>query len=102
MPYRSIFVVFTGVWSAAALAAPPVNDNWGDRIAMPPATVLSPRGFSDSQTSIADATTEASDPLLVCKTATRRSAATASGTAYDCRARGNSSTSTWPRWATTR
>lgn len=54
-------------FSASATAAVPVNDDWSNRIAMAPAAVLTPTGYSDTQVDIAEATTEASDPLLVCK-----------------------------------
>lgn len=50
-----------------ALAAPPANDDWANRIVISPASVLAPGGYSDSQSSINEATTDASDPLLPCK-----------------------------------
>ena len=55
------------VGGTSAWAAAPVNDDWANRIAMPPATVLTPGGFSDVQAGIAEATTDATDPLVVCK-----------------------------------
>lgn len=53
--------------SGAALAAPPVNDEWSGRIAIDPSVLLSPGGSMDLQTTIAEATTQASDPILPCK-----------------------------------
>lgn len=49
------------------LAAPPVNDNWTGRITIPPASLSAPGGFTDTQGTIGEATTEASAPILVCK-----------------------------------
>lgn len=49
------------------LAAPPVNDNWTGRIIIPAASLSSPGGYTDTQSAIGEATTEASDPILVCK-----------------------------------
>lgn len=55
------------IGSTCGWAAAPDNDDWANRIAMPPAAVLTAGGFSDVQASIAEATTDATDPLVVCK-----------------------------------
>jgi CSLREA domain-containing protein len=53
--------------SAAVIAAPPVNDDWSSRIVIDPSVLLSPGGFADQQATIAEATTDATDPILPCK-----------------------------------
>lgn len=55
------------VLSTPALAAPPINDDWSARIAIDPAVLQSPGGYSDAQATIAEATTDSSDPILPCK-----------------------------------
>ncbi len=45
--------------------AQPANDNWANRIDIPLASLTA--GFINTQTDIANATTEASDPSMVCK-----------------------------------
>lgn len=67
MLHRSGFLCVLLALSSIATAAVPINDDWDNRIAMPPATVLTPAGFSNTQVDIAEATTAASDPLVVCK-----------------------------------
>lgn len=62
----SLLLVVSSVFCAGtALAQSPVNDEWSGRIAIPVGTLAA--GFADSQTGIGDASTDASDPLLVCK-----------------------------------
>lgn len=51
--------------SPSAFALPPSNDDWANRIQILPAQLAA--GFSDSQSTIAEATVDAGDPLLVCK-----------------------------------
>lgn len=58
----SLILLATPLW-----AAPPTNDNWSGRISIPPASLAAPAGFTDAQATIGEATTEASDPILVCK-----------------------------------
>ncbi len=55
------------MFTCASAFAVPVNDNWADRTTINPATLLAPGGYSDSQSTISEATTEATDPLLPCK-----------------------------------
>jgi CSLREA domain-containing protein len=57
------FALFCGFSTIAT--AVPVNDNWADRIVIPLASLTA--GFVDTQAEIMDATTEATDPPLVCK-----------------------------------
>lgn len=63
-PLRSSFLLACAV-SGSALALPPVNDEWANRIPIPPGQLAG--GFGDSQADIAEATVDTSDPLLVCK-----------------------------------
>lgn len=58
------FLAFT-LAGGHVLALPPPNDDWANRIDIPPAQLSS--GFADTQGSVAEATVEAGDPLLVCK-----------------------------------
>lgn len=53
--------------STQVAAAPPPNDDWSGRIAINPATLQSPGGYSDVQATISEATTDATDPILPCK-----------------------------------
>jgi len=55
---------FLSVFSQGAFAAPPVNDNWADRIMI--SAVQLGAGFSNSQ-ELTEATTETTDPGVICK-----------------------------------
>lgn len=57
-----LFALSTSAW-----AAPPPNDDWSARIAIDPTVLLSPGGYSDVQSTIAEATTDPGDPILPCK-----------------------------------
>ena len=56
-----------GMIASGSAAAVPANDDWANRIAINPTTLLAPGGYSNTQADIPDATTDASDPLLTCK-----------------------------------
>lgn len=63
-PLPLLGLISLSLLSQSALAAPPANDNWTDRILIS-ATQLS-AGFSNSQ-ELGEATTEATDPGVICK-----------------------------------
>jgi CSLREA domain-containing protein len=65
---RFLFGLFAlGLWffSATVQAQAPANDLWSGRIAIPPAALVA--GFTNVQSTIGMASTDATDPALVCK-----------------------------------
>lgn len=60
-------IMTTSFLAAGALAAPPANDEWASRITIDPNVLVAPGGFSDTQSTINEATTDVTDPLLPCK-----------------------------------
>ena len=57
-------LVCLSLLTQGALAAPPVNDSWADRILISSSQLST--GFSNSQ-DLAEATTETTDPSVICK-----------------------------------
>ena len=57
-------MLFANLLNHSAIAAPPPNDDWANRIQISAAQLAA--GFSDSQ-NLAKATTEATDPGVMCK-----------------------------------
>jgi CSLREA domain-containing protein len=51
--------------SASAVAAPPANDNWATRTAIPVTSLTT--GFTDTLSTVGEATIETTDPLAICK-----------------------------------